>query len=697
MRNWRGARSPCVLLLAFIGFVCASVSAHAAFGFSIRLRVDPDRVPADGKSAVAVLAEVVDAAGVPAPDGTAVHFVTTLGEIASPVQTVGGLAQTVLTASNAAGTAVVSAVVGGVRQTVQVDFLAQPGSAARGSRLVELSADEVAYSAEKRVFVATWNAALRYQGMGIAADGIQYDMGSSVVCAQGNVVLHAGDATLKADALRYDLLLLRGRMVRLGDESERLVVEGSKLETRADTAQDEVLWEPLKTDDTRTWVKAQRAVVYPGEKIILDHATFYVNDTKVMSLRRHVLNPDQGSAVFGQAVAFSSASGVALDFPMYYRASAKHVGSLHIGRNRTLGGFQSDAGWSLGLREEYIREGRGEGAFELDDLLHPDRGLRWEHRQELGGGMSVNADASAMQFAHDGPRLRSSGVSFFRPVGSGSRASLNVTRSSFAGSNQVGSDLEYRLQSLRASNGVLVTPSVHLRTSSLHNEYQGFVVDPDTGEPLQTAPVSRSTTSPGVDASVSLPTKDLGRDLHLSAGMTTGWAWNMGGGSRGLLDGRVFLDRQFGSASSASLGFSYSSGSILDTSLFRSGRQLFTLSGRTTIAGTLTRLRISQDLAGERRFGTVFLSRPLPFGEDILGRPLWNFELSQVFSRFQTLSASNTKLALGRAIGRFQASLCYSPQGVGQLSGQPWLNALGYGYTYSGGRHVWLEFAPRQQ
>lgn len=685
----------CRIAVALVALACATSTLQAAFGLNVRLRADPDRVPADGKSSVVVLAEVFDATGRPAPDGTSVHFVSTLGEIASPVQTVGGLAQSVLSASNVAGTAVVSAVVGGARQTVQVEFLAEPGSAARGSRVIELSADEVAYSAEKRIFVATWKAALKHQGMEITADGIQYDMGSSIVCAQGNVVCRSGEKTLNADALRYDLLLLRGRLVRLGDQPERLTVEGSRLETRPDTSQDAVLWDPLKTDDTRTWVKAKRAIIYPGDKIILDHASFFVNDTKVMTLRRHVLDPGDGSAVFGQALAFSSASGVALDFPMYYRASASHVGSLHIGRNRTLGGFQSDGGWSLGLREEYIREGRTEGAFELGDLIHPSRGARWEHRQDLGGGVKMNAEASTLQFTHGGPSMRSSDLSFFRPMPSGSRLALTVNESSYAGSNQFGSDLEYRLQSLRAKGDVLLTPSLHLRTASVRNQNQGLVLDPDTGEPLELAEQSRSTTSPGVDVNVSMPTKNLGRDTKLTAGMTTGWAWQTGGGSRGLLDGRVSVDRHFGPVSSANLGFSYSSGSIFDTSLFRSGRQLFTLGAQTMLGPTRTRFTVSQDLAGQRRFGSLLLSRPLPFGKDVLGHSLWSFEVSHIFSRFDAFAAASTKFALGRAVGRLNAAFCYSPQGAGQFSGRPWLSPVGYGYTYSGGRHFWLELQSR--
>jgi len=682
----------------FLALIALSFSGAtwAAPGLNLRLRADPDRVPADGKSAVVVLVEVADAMGRPAPDGTPVYFATTLGEITSPVQTVGGIAQTVLTASNAAGTAVVSAITAGVRRTIQVEFLAEPGSAARGSRVVELVADEVAYSADRKVFVATWRAALKHQGMEIDADGIQYDMNSGLVCAQGNVALKSGARTLQADALRYDLIALRGRLLRLTDPAERLTVEGEKLATTPDASEDAVLWDPLKTDETRTWVKAKRAIVYPREKIILDHATFYVDDTRVVSLRRHVLDPSDGGAVFGQVLAFSSTSGVALDFPMYYRANAHHVGSLHLGRNRTLGGSQWGPGWSLGMREEYMQEGRTEGAFELDDLMRPSRGMRWEHRHDLGGGMSLNADASSVQFEGSGPRLRSNTFGFYRPMSSG-RLSLTVARSDYGASAQTLSDAEYRLQSLRSGGGALITPSLRFRNSVTRSQDSGVIIDPDTGEPLEIAKQTERTTSPGVDVNISFPTKTLTRDTHLSAGLTTGYAWNLGTGSRGLLDGRFLLDRRFGTNSFATLAFTYTSGSLMQGSLFRSGRQLFTLSGHTLVKGTAMRLSMSQDLAGRRRFGSLFLSKSLPFGADVLGRPLWSLEMNHFFSRFESFGAANTKFALARALGRMQASLCFSPQGVGDFGDRPWLSPFGYGYTYSGGRHYWFELTPRQR
>jgi hypothetical protein len=674
--------------------VLAGAAAASPFAPILRLRADPNRVPADGETAVAISVEVLDATGMPVPDGTPVYFDTTLGEIVSPVDVLGGLAQTVLRPSNIAGTALVSAMVGGVRGTVEVEFLPTAGSASPGSRLVEITADELSYSGERRIFVATWNAELRYQTIEIRADSIHYDVSPNVVCAQGDVTLQSGERTLRADALRYELRSLRGRLLRVTDGVERLVVEGDALETRPDPAEDSRLWEPLLTDDTRTWVKVQRAIIDPGHKVILDHATFYVDDTRVMSLRRHVLDPRSGEALFGNTFGYSSGYGVDMDFPIYYRASGHRVGSLHIARNRAVGGWQYEPGWSLGLKEEYFREGRSEGAFTLQDIIHPDRGLKWEHRHQIGGGSRVALNASTTSFEEDGPRLRSTGASYFRPV-PGGRLSLSFSRSSFGASESQFSDLAYRLRTFRVAGDVLAVPVFHLRHSRSYNEQEGIIVDPSTGEPFQIALQSTGrATSPGVDVSFELPTRDLDSRTKLHARLMTGYAWRLSAGSRGVLDARLGVTRRTGPLHFLKLDYSYASTPAgIQPTLFAFGRQTLSLSGTTMVKGCQVRFNTSRELDGGRSFGSVHLTRPLPFGADQMGRPLWSLDASHFFSRLEDYRVASSRFSLNRDLGRYRASLCFSPQGHGGYDSRPWMSSYGYGYTYSGGRNFWLEFA----
>lgn len=682
------------IALAPAALFLAAGAAHASLvGLTLRLRADPPRVPADGESSVVISVEVLDALGRPVPDGTPVHFVTTLGDVVSPVETVGGFAQTVLEPSNAAGTAVVSAVAAGQRQTIEVEFLQAAGSASPGARTIELTAEELSYSADKRVFVASWDAVLRYQSTEIRADGLQYDMTRDLVCAQGNVVLRSGARTLSADALRYYPRTQRGRLLRVGEEAERLAVEGELLQTRPDPEEDPCLWSPMETDDTRTWVKARRAIIEPNVRVILDDATFYVDDARILSLPRHVLNPMLGGMVFGDSFGYSSANGVSLNFPYYYAASGDRVGSLHLKRNRSVGGFGYEPGWCLGLKEEYVRDDGGGGSLALEDVFHPDRGITWEHRQQLGRAR-VSLDASALTFDDEQPQMRSLGARYSMPMNAG-RFSLSTSGSHFGGSRSYFGDIAYRFGTRSIGSGVLLSSSVHLRHSRHHSEGGEVFVDPVTGESFEIeGGLSSRTTSPGASVGLDLPSRQLGGGAQLNASLSTGYAWGLSGGPKGSLDGRLGLVREFGRSEYVRLSYTYSSGpTSLQPVPFTIGRQRVRLAGNATVGGAGLRFNASKELDGERLYGTVMVHRGLPFGRDALNRPLWRISLSHMFSHLEDYAIASTRLGLHRAVGQYRASIYYSPQGVGIYDSRPWIGPYGVGYTYSGGRHVWIELS----
>ncbi|MCJ7752456.1 MAG: hypothetical protein MUQ65_15440, partial [Armatimonadetes bacterium] len=52
---------------------------------------------------------------------------------------------------------------------------------------------------------------------------------------------------------------------------------------------------------------------------------------------------------------------------------------------------------------------------------------------------------------------------------------------------------------------------------------------------------------------------------------------------------------------------------------------------------------------------------------------------------------ASSRLSLSRLMGRYRLAVCYSPQGQGAYESRPWIGLEGYGYTYSGGRHLWIE------
>ena len=671
----------------------AATAARASLPIGeITLRADSVRVPADGGSGVIITIEVLDATGKPVPDGTSVNLITTLGEVVSPVQTLGGLAQTVLTPSTTAGTALVSAMVGAARATVEVEFVAGPGSASPGSRMVELSAEELSYSPDRKLFVAGPNVRLAYQGMEIRADGMEYDVMANVVCAQGAVVITSGGAEVKADALRYDLSNLRGRLLRVADEPVRLLVEGEKLETRPDPSEDVGLWYQGPLDSTRTWLKARSAIIHPRQKVILDHAAVYVDDLRVMGMRRHVLDPRRGASLFGNSFGYSSLLGAAFDFPYYYRASASQVGAFHITHNRSVGGSGGDPGWALGVREEYIKEGRSEGALSIEDITHPDRGLDWQHQLTLGGGSGLSLNAGLSTFEDDGPRLRAAGLNYYRPLSAG-RLSLTLSGSDFGASEHVFGALSYRFRTRTLGSGVLITPVVSLRHSRRQSETEQILVDPETGETLEiTQESSGRTTSPGFDLAVNLPQHRISPDTQLNGSLHTGYAWGLAGGGRAVFDGRFGLVRQLSPGEYIRLDYSYSGApASLQPTLFSIGRQRLSLNGRVKYRGCEVRFNASQEIGGERLFGNLAVFRPLPWGRDGQGQALWTLTASHMFSHVSQYQIGSSRLALARRVGQYRLAMCYSPQGRGGFESQPWVSLGGFGYTYSGGRHFWVE------
>ena len=703
-------------LSVFLLLAAAPAAPGALLVGQITLRADSTRLPADPSSSVVITIEVLDATGKPVPDGTSVNLITTLGEIVSPVQTIGGLAQTVLTPSPAAGTALVSAMVGSARATLEIEFIAGPGSASPGSRMVEVSGEELSYSPDRRMFVVGPSARLVYETVEIRADGMEYDVMSNVVCAQGAVVVKSGASEIRADALRYDLSSLRGRLLRVPDPSAvapsategkpgepiRLLVEGEKLQTRPDTTPDPGLWYPLRQDEIRTWIKARSAIVHPRGKVILDHAAVYVDDLRVMGMRRHVMDPRRGTSLFGPTFGYSSLFGPALNIPYYYRASGSQIGALHFTHNQTVGGVGGEPRWALGLKEEWIREGRSEGSLSLQDITHPTRGMEWQHQLQLGAGSALSMDAGVSTFQNGMPQLRAAGLMYYRPLSAG-RLSLSLSGSDFGTSQYYFGAVAYRFKGCTLGSGILITPLVSLRQSFRHSETNQILIDPSTGDTLEINQESSGrTTSPGIDLDVSLPTRALNDTTQLNASLHTGYAWGLSGGSRPLLNGRVGVVKRFAPTDYVRLDYSYSGApASLQPTPFSIGRQRLSLNGRVKLRGFDVLFNASQEIGGDRLFGNLILFRPLPWGKDRDGESVWALSASHMFTH---LTASNgttggmseyklasSRLALSRRMGQYRLAICYSPQGKGGFESQPWVSLDGYGYTYSGGRHLWIE------
>lgn len=105
------------------GTATIDIDASAVMVGGITVETGSDTLPANGASGASIRATVTDVDGEALP-GIGVEFITTLGSITSPITTdANGVAQTTLTASDKTGTATVTAIASGFRESVVVEFL----------------------------------------------------------------------------------------------------------------------------------------------------------------------------------------------------------------------------------------------------------------------------------------------------------------------------------------------------------------------------------------------------------------------------------------------------------------------------------------------------------------------------------------------------------------------------------------------
>jgi hypothetical protein len=321
--------------------------------------------------------------------------------------------------------------------------------------------------------------------------------------------------------------------------------------------------------------------------------------------------------------------------------------------------------------------------------------MRWEHRQQFAGGLLMTADTSSQSYSTNDPSYRSASLDFHQPVGRAS-ATLGLTKTDYNGSAQQLADLGYTWGSIALPGRLGLVPSFHLRHSVQEVIERGALIDPITGEPLTFDTGAATRTSAAMGLSLSLPSRKVG-GMDLTGLITSGYAWYFGdGGTTPTFGVRLGLDRRF-SHHAGYLGLHYDYSSTApgtSVGLFSTTHNTLSLTGNSKLSSASLSARLSHDLGSGSEYGVVSLATPLPLGKDVLGHPLWSFGVSHLFSHLQSFQYASTRLSLSRTFQRFQASLNFSPQGNGlYYTSHPWITPGGYGYTYSGGKHLWLEFS----
>ncbi|UCH35271.1 MAG: hypothetical protein JSV65_02655 [Armatimonadota bacterium] len=656
--------------IAAVAAILLSAAAAVADTYGIDVDAQPQRLGADGDQPCAITVRLTDSLGAPAPDGTEVTFVTTLGTVEPQIAlTAAGMARAELS-SPAPGTAEVSIIVGGQREVVAVEFTGAAAKAPAPSEpapMVRVAGRYVAYSADYDCITASDHARAEHGKLVVEAGNIQYEVSRGVLKAQHAVRVTSGAATLEGERACYHVSRCRGVLLSAKDSIERIAFSADDLSVTEAAPAGGADFLPTDTGDTNTWVVARDAVVFPRDRIQFTDATLYVGEKRVFSLPYYVAPLRGQRSLLNQIFSLSSTGGLNLDLPFYYAANETHVGSLHI-RRRARGSYgYGRSGWSLGVEEQYLLTPRSKGTLALDDITESTRSVRLDHQVEFDAGSRLNMGFNYYRYNPDYPGALTARAFYNRRL---SDADLNIIAlgSSIGGMSSwsVDSNMHWRDRPV-GRTGFAYDVSGTLGYGGGQYGYGGGLLA-------------------GCGVGLAPPAWRIGNSTSATLDLFQQFTWAQIGGQRTTFDARAIVRQGLGSLGSATLAYNYN--------LSRGG--YYSSYGREQVSlnaylgkGLDWRASgyASYSLDRKSLFASGSVSYALPIERPAVGAGPWRVDLRGSFARFGTAESVNSRIAVGRAVGDYEALLCYSPTasyGYGS-----------YGYGYGRGKTLWVEFAPR--
>ncbi len=478
-------------------------SAHAARPAENYLRTGTVRILptqtgyeaiANGRSEVLIRAECRETAtGVPVPDGTAVLFVTDLGDLATDrgqrqtaltVETRNGLAQ-VYASSDEVGTATITINVHDSRNFVVVDFVAE-GSEARGrADVVTIKGASISYSQDYG-FIEGWDARVKHRGLDISAEHLMIDIESEDLRAR-TVTCQRGDNVLDGEDAYYSFMTSRGVLRRFTDDGiERVLFSGATLEPiNAETWQPPE--SPFEFDDreTTTWVVAKSMQLVLRRKLIIHRGSIWVQGSHILNLPpHHILGLAGYQGTTSRLFQINSQGGLSIDAPWILKASSGETRTVRLIKGTTGDSMGVRRGWHFGLDDTWETE-HAIGKASLTGLLQRDPDFQLSHYQILDMESSANfylgapgmrgvlADAGYSRY-HGGRHFNARINSYYFPeTGLLASAEADLTGSSKPIGNtglfrRFGTGLAFRTQDYRSDGPVLEhETSVGINTRSL--------------------------------------------------------------------------------------------------------------------------------------------------------------------------------------------------------------------------------------
>lgn len=651
---WRQVSGLCCLLAVLLASAGWSQTARSGV-YRIELSATPRQVPADGQTQARLRVEVRDQGGRFAPDGTQFVAHTTLGLLSTgstgrqqslTARTTGGFAFLFVT-STEPGSASITVRVADSRNLLVVDFLPEGETAQPDARVVDVSGAWVGYNTDMGLIEARDRAQARFGRLVFQAGGVlQVDINNLTLKAQ-EVVITRGDQRLEGADVYFDLAARRGVLRRFGAETvERVTFDALNLQPGGEPD-----WEvPLDafracTDETETWMLARSISYFLREKVVLRHASLWVQGQRIFSFPPYWIIglPGYAGASNTQSLGVTSSGGLAVDFPFFYRVTDAATGSVKVQRGARSSAVTSRAGWSLALQEEYRTASGVTGTVQFSGLPRSDWGVDWRDTRPFSGSgtsyfnlalpdhRSVLADANLLDYHRNG-RL-SLRAYYDRPVYY--EPSYGLVGDWLSDPRPIGNhNLSYRLG-----------------TSAGLRRYTG-----------ETSHVFVNETY----SELSLGSRSMGRKTRLLPQVTNVFSWDSSGYRENSLRGEVRLEHGF--TNSVRGGLEYSAEWRQGYTPTEGVEQVVGLDLRANHGSKwISYLTSTYNLTKTDTYGYA--------GFDYYLNNKWRWGLAGTYYDFSATRYSDLEISLGRKFGDREVSVLYSTD-TGRVS----LGLGGFGY-----------------
>ena len=659
----------------FLTLVLATIYAPAfAQQWEIKLDAQPNRISADGRSTSQITIDLSSPQTGPAPDNTEVRFQTTAGSIVPVARVVGGKATAVLTSTTTRNFAQVTAIVGGQSATVQVEFVA--GDFQTESVMLTFIG-ELGYSTDKGVLIAA-DASVTHGDLRISADTLEFDESQGQVRGQGNVVVSRDEISIAADAVTYKPEDGTGWVLITGRVPQEVAFRSDTLSIQTPRPTKNLLaYDAFQAKDTRTWITASRAVVFPRERIQFTQAEVRVGGRPVLALphyfydyRGNSLNP------ISQQFRYTSYEGMVMDLPFYFQFkenSSAAVRLRYAGKGSSYGSYATPRkGFTLGMEQTYSAPGGG-GRFFADSFMTSGRLLEWNHTQTLSAGRRLSGSLRYQ------PRtdFAKNAVSGFGSYGWKS-AGFDMTFATYGSSSQS------RVETSALASQSSVTTRLDARSPG--HAISGTGLSWRTNLAVVQGPLYTNGFSNNLhnglyeSVGIGLAHRPVPMPLGATFSMDSSLERSFGARSTNSLRGRAILAKALGQSGDVSLTWEQDllGGNSLSSPYQKSLTGALSAGKPNGMRGYAFFTWLPDD---KSTYLTATVSRPLT--------KKFRMEASHNFSRvdynslgvLSTSSFRYSRVSLIRPIGLFEVSLNFSPQG------------RDYGLKNS--KTVWFEFGSR--